>query len=351
MSRTSRWAATALIVSCAACHGKQSPTAPTVASSAPPARALKSAYIDGPTSIPPGGTAQFRYMKVYTNGMTEDATSDVSWISNNPRVLTIDRGGLATGVGRGSASVIAVSGIAPSRFVLVLEDGTFRLTGQVNEDGLPVTDVLITVTRGVGQGLVATTGFGGQYALFGVAGDVELRASHDGYAPVTQSIVVTGNTTAPDFSIHEVSGPPDLSGDWTMSVTRSTACQSASDITSRSYRATISQFGAKATMTLASDALSKPVAVVVHVTNTEIDFTLDEFVDYYSTLNPTYALLEALDGQRYLGMAGLAHLVGSTRLLTGALRGSWDLYSGTTYAASKLVASCYNAEHPVTLAR
>ncbi len=65
-----------------------------------------------PTSatIAKGTAQQFTATGTFSDGSTEDLTSQVSWTSSNGNVLTINSAGLATGVGSGSAQVSATYG-------------------------------------------------------------------------------------------------------------------------------------------------------------------------------------------------------------------------------------------------
>lgn len=61
-------------------------------------------------SIPKGTTDQFTAMGTFTDGSTQNITSTITWSSLNTGIATIVAGGLATGVGIGSATIQAASG-------------------------------------------------------------------------------------------------------------------------------------------------------------------------------------------------------------------------------------------------
>ena len=65
-------------------------------------------------SIADGTTQQFTATGVYTDGSTQDLTTEVTWSSSNEAVATVsnaaDSKGLATAVGAGSTTVSAISG-------------------------------------------------------------------------------------------------------------------------------------------------------------------------------------------------------------------------------------------------
>ncbi|MGA8765104.1 MAG: Ig-like domain-containing protein, partial [Candidatus Sulfotelmatobacter sp.] len=61
-------------------------------------------------SIALGTTQQFQANGTFTDGSTQDVTASVAWASSAPSVVSIVAGGLATGIGAGSATVSATSG-------------------------------------------------------------------------------------------------------------------------------------------------------------------------------------------------------------------------------------------------
>ena len=76
--------------------------------------------------------------------------------------------------------------------MLVLEPGTFKLSGPLSETGVgALNGATVEVLSGIGQGLRATSNSKG-YALYGVAGPVRLRASAEGFTPQVLDVVVTG---------------------------------------------------------------------------------------------------------------------------------------------------------------
>jgi plastocyanin/uncharacterized protein YjdB len=58
-------------------------------------------------SIPKGETDQFHATEVFSDGTTQDVTSQVAWASGTQGIATIDASGLATGVAQGTASITA----------------------------------------------------------------------------------------------------------------------------------------------------------------------------------------------------------------------------------------------------
>jgi uncharacterized protein YjdB len=73
-----------------------------------------------PVNLAVGATQQFTATGIFTDGSTEDITSEVTWISDTPATATISHNGLATGVAVGTTNITAyIPGTLSSPAVLV----------------------------------------------------------------------------------------------------------------------------------------------------------------------------------------------------------------------------------------
>ena len=81
---------------------------PTPVTGGPP-QLVTIAVTPGAASVPAGLTQQFAATGAFGDGSTGDLTASVAWASSNPLVATINTGGLATGVGVGTADITATS--------------------------------------------------------------------------------------------------------------------------------------------------------------------------------------------------------------------------------------------------
>jgi hypothetical protein len=96
-------------------------------------------------------------------------------------VLQITAAGIATGVPGIAHLVASVGGRTWGQWVEVLPRGTYRLAGRVVEAGLGIAGAAVTAIAGPAAGLSATTpSDNGDYALYGVVGDMQVRASKSG---------------------------------------------------------------------------------------------------------------------------------------------------------------------------
>ncbi len=344
LTRTILATAVALAI---ACHGK-SPTSPS--SYGDP---IIRGAIDGPASIAPGSTAQLHFIKTFANGTTEDDTSKAAWNSSDSAIVAISSSGLATGVSRGVANVTASYGATAGRPFFVLEDGTFVLAGTVTEDTLPVLGAQVAVTRGTGKGLAAVTDWQGRYTLYGVAGDIDVQASRDGYVPATRSVSVISVAQSLDFALQETQAPFDFVGDWHATFTPSSTCTAlADDVGSRTFDVSVSQLDAKAKLRFTASTLPKPPTVVGHATHQALDFHLQSYDDdwyyYYRKSEPD--LVELLEGDRILVISGDVHLSVTTRATaTGTLKGYFTTFVGPGYRYPE--SACQATDHAVTLQR
>ena len=65
-----------------------------------------------PDDLAVGSTQQFTAKGIYSDGSTEDITSQATWVSDTPATATISSAGLATGVAAGTANITAaLSGV------------------------------------------------------------------------------------------------------------------------------------------------------------------------------------------------------------------------------------------------
>jgi hypothetical protein len=171
-------------------NSRPTPPTPPVGPS-PPSRAATGVRIEGPASIAPGASAQYRLIASFDDGSTGDVTSQATWTTSNASVLTVSPGGMVRGTSRGESALSArYSNRTTHVYVLVLEDGTYRVTGRVTESGGGLSGARVEVVAGTGAGLTATTGSGGSYALYGLAGTVQIEVVLDGFEKETRTIVV-----------------------------------------------------------------------------------------------------------------------------------------------------------------
>ena len=222
------------------------PTAP------PPAPVtITGLEIVGPGTVPPGDSAQYSLIAHRSDGSTRELTNEAEWRTSNAFVLAVSPSGLATGRERGGTYINAsAGGRNSSKEVIVVPAGTFRLSGVVRDTGAQVNGARVEVTAGTGRGLTATT-FGGTYYLWGVAGDVEVRVTRDGFQEQRKRLVVTTHHEL-DFDLILTHPRAEVAGTYTLSVVADAACRTAlpEEARIRNYRAVVRQDGPRLTVSL-----------------------------------------------------------------------------------------------------
>lgn len=212
-------AAAALVLGLVSCDkGPTSPSPPV-----PPAGpvTIVGLKLVAPSAVAPGESVQLIANASKSDGSLEDVSGQVEWTVRSgavSSVLSLTATGLATGRDRGEEVVTArFDGRTDQATIFVLPEGTFRLAGTVSENGVGLEKATVTAISGVGQGLMAPSDARGYYALYGVAGQVVVRATRDGYLDSTQQINVTSHGS---HSFEMVANRPriDLSGTYTLIV-------------------------------------------------------------------------------------------------------------------------------------
>ena len=241
MSRT--WlligASLALGLAAAITACEKSPAAPTPppggGSSTPTATRLE---ITGPRAIVPGVPTQFTATVHLSDGSSRDVTTSASWRSPWD-AFVVSAPGLVTARWNGSVLLSAAyAGLTSTREVIAVPEGTFRLTGTVTDvtaPAGPVSGALVEVKDGIGRGLSTRTG-NGFYVLHGVAGDIELRVTKEGYRTLDQRLVVTDHQ-ALNLDLPLAAPLPDVTGSWVLTITAADTCSTAlpEDAMSRKY--------------------------------------------------------------------------------------------------------------------
>jgi hypothetical protein len=306
--------------------------------------------ITGPSSVAPNQTAAFAVTETFSDGSTQDVTTQVHWLSTALDVLTVTGAGQVTGHGSGESTLQAsLSGLSSGVEVLVLPSGTVRLIGTISEGTFPLTNVSVTVTSGTGAGLTAQTDVSGQYQLYGVAGDIQIRATRVGFNDGTASITVSTNAVQ-NLSLTPVSPEPTIAGTYAMTLDADPSCQLPTEVMERHYTATITQTGVTFTVALrgatflTSNGLGS--SFLGHIVAGQISFVLNNVGYYYA---PYPDLVELIANGKVFVVMGSGVLVQSGPNLSGTLAGT--LIVGTTPVLSKNweSASCSSAQHRLLL--
>jgi hypothetical protein len=345
----------------AACDdGPTRPSPP--ATPAPPGApvTILSLVISGPDTIAPGTTAQFTATALQSDGSPRNVTNEANWRSDDEAVLSISPTGVATGRDRGESTIQASLGgrTATKGDVIVVPVGTFRLRGIVGESGSARTlyRARVEVTAGIGQGL-AVTANGGGYRLHGVAGDIELRISADGYQELRTRVQVTKHDDL-SFNLAPTGPRANVTGTYTLTVAVAPECRAAlpPEAATRSFQAVVDSSGTdNLTVRLENarflKASSRTFNRFAGFSNPNgASFYLTGPDDFYYT---SYGsdVLEQLSDTTLFTMSGYAVTTVSSRGLSGTLAGLIEVVQGTTPGRLQRIASCRSSSHEFVLTR
>jgi carboxypeptidase-like protein/Big-like domain-containing protein len=302
-------------------------SAAVTASASQPA-AVTRVTVTGPARVAPGATEQFTATAQYADGTTSDVSSRASWFVSPTTVLQHVGGGRFQGVAPGDAFVSAF--FAPrgssSLSVLVLPPDTFKLSGTIRDSSGAQENILVEVISGTGAGLKTKSDSGGRYALYGVAGSVQLRVSAPGY-DTQEATVAVNNQTVRDFTITTPSQPTDVAGTWTLVFKTSSACSSSwpQVVREREISTTITQQGTKLTFKFSGPALQSSFSNYSSGRIAGKDFLLTLYFDDYYLV---YGIMERPTPTDWVGIYGTAEGVAtSPTSISGTFSGTFDYYT------------------------
>ena len=205
-----------------------------------------------PRDVAPGDRVQLVSNVVKADGSVVNVSARAEWTvrsATGSSVLSVNPTGLVTGGDRGEGVVTArFEGRADEATILVLPKHTFRLTGTISDGAVGLANVTVAVVSGVGEGLSASTDARGNYALYGVAGRIELRATKEGYLDRTLPVDATWDRSY-SFDMQSSRPTRDHSATYTLTVTTESTgpyCPAGTpqDLRRREYTATVEQIGA-----------------------------------------------------------------------------------------------------------
>jgi len=325
--------------------------------------------IDGADSLPPRGGVQLSATAVLADGTSRVVTDEATWESSNGSLLAVSsRGMVSAGDQRGEGEIRVTylgplagsSGVRASRRQFVLPAGTWALYGSVKDGGVPLSGVELEVTAGLGTGLTVTAD--PNFHLYGVGGDVEIRASKAGYDTETRRILVTGHQTI-ELDLRPSSARPIVAGTYALSIVAAPECRDRlpEAARARAYTAVVSQNGAQLEVVLSGAQLGSaygpsnsftgsvelgrtPFYLSAYSGNTTATFSPPSVLELLTSPNTYFTFFgSVVTTANELGYTG--SLDGSVEVLT-VLGSPWDY--GDAYSR---VALCRSTGHQFTLRR
>jgi len=146
-----------------------------------------------------GATAPFTAIATFSDGATQNVTSQAAWTSSNASVATVNSAGVVTAVGAGEADITATyqtvagrSHVAIARPALL----NYAITGTVTDgtSGGILPNITVQATDSAGNVKSAVTLSTGAYSIVGlVAGPLTITASAISYQTTRLAITLTGD--------------------------------------------------------------------------------------------------------------------------------------------------------------
>ncbi len=285
--------------------------------------------IAGPAEVAPGSTAQFTATAHFSDGSSRDVTTAASWFSQTSQLLRHAGSGRFEGLAVGDARInVNFGGRSGTVNVIVVPSGTFKLAGTIRDASGAVDNVLVEVVSGTGQGASAKSLFNGAYAVFGVAGVVQLRASAPGYTTQEFAVTMTGHGSR-DVTMVTPTAPVDVSGNWKLVISTSSACSDSWSAAARrrEVAAVVTQSGTRLTIKF-------PAAAIFVFDNAGRmagnAFSMTLFTDFYYL---DYGLTERISPTEWVGVNGAFTGTATPSLITGAFAGNFNYYQTVANAS------------------
>lgn len=284
--------------------------------------------ITGPARIAPGATEQFTATADFSDGTTSDVTSRANWSAFPTTILQSLGSGRFRGVAAGEASMfVSLSPRGSSLQILVLPPDTFKLSGTIRDTSGTLENILVEVVSGTGTGLKTKTDSGGRYALYGVAGSIQLRASGPGYDTQEAAVAVSTNATR-DFSLTTSGQSSNVAGNWTLALKTSSACSATWPQVAREREipTTISQQGTRLTFAFGGSTVRQGFSFGTN--SGRVASNAFQLILYYDDYYGTYGLLDRPTPTDWVGIYGTAEgTVTSSTSITGGFAGTFDYYA------------------------
>ena len=309
--------------------------------------------VSGPAEMAPGTTAQFRAVLQYSDGTSDDLTNQVTWTRTNSSALAVTSRGLVSGLETGEGELrAAFDGMTSSTPVLVVPDGTFRLTVRVLDVDLQNHLISPVITASLEDGTVVSAKESpqGGRSLYGVRGRTELHVSSGFfYQPVVQIVEVTGHQ-AIDVHLKLADTGVALSGTYVLTVTASAACAAAlpEALRVRTYTASLTQQrdGGLDVALAGGRFIANAWGGIGVFHGRVLDSTR---VEFSTLLESAAAVIEALsEPDRAYGLAVSVAATMSDGRMSGTMNGEIQLLSNPEL---KVIATCRASDHGFTLTR
>ena len=326
----------------ASCDDPQNgPPSPSPIPSGPPASqpALTGLELTGQTTLAPDATSEFTLIAVFSDGARTDVTGSAQWTSNNSRYVTSLGQGRYRAVALGEADVnVRYLTRFASREIVVVPDGTFRVTGRIFEDDgvTPVANAHIRVRDAAETGLSTNADASGFYRLYGVMSNVDFVVTRPGYLETERKHMTIDNHATVNISLPLAGPRANVEGSYTVTFDWSNCTNGfRDDLRRRVYSAAIKQSGAQIEVRFTEPAFLHNSANRGDLMTGRVDpngmhlYADSGYYYYYYGAAFSPFLVELLPDNHRLAIWGTAFLAQSGNRFSGALEGSAQFGRGT----------------------
>jgi hypothetical protein len=344
-----------------ACGDDPSPVKPSPLTPSP----FAAIQVMGPDSIGPSQSAQFVAIIRQADGTTKSATSmpNLRWTSSDTSVLLVSSSGVVTsldsmygesvnGEAVITAELIGQTAVRGTREVVVQPEGTYRIVGSVrgaDAPTVPIAGARVEVLPGSNFTLTGPTG---QYRLYGVPPQSTIRITAVEYETLDEPLQLTANVTR-NFGLKVDERRFVLNGPYTISVDTTPCSRMDSALLHRTYDAVLTTMGTVVDVVLTEprfriDESGRGNRFSGRVFGGGAEFTLEHYYqDGHFSRYPN--LVERLEDNTYLAIAGHAITAGTAAGLTGTLTGDLDHWdsrfpSNAIFPSNGFLASCSDAD-------
>jgi len=346
-----RWVPRALLaaLTVAACETESS--RPTTSPAPAPTAAVVRLELTGPDTVHIDQAEQFTVTAVRSDGSTTDVTTQAQW-SFASGVLTMSSPGRFTGKANGETSLsVRAAGRSAVRSVIVVPVGTYRVKGTIRDAGVPVS-ARVRLENGA-VGTVDLDASGGQYAVFGVAGQTRITVTKDGYLENSRTESISEHRII-DIDLSLARSRPDVNGTYTFRLTTADGCDTLpDDVRSRTYTASVAQNGPQLTVTLSGPQFATDRGRTLNQFGGFLEaeraiFRFSDMFGYYYFYFYTPDILEFISDSRYFGWDGTATVSVSRDRLAGTLDGIVGTFTGPPFRSAL---RCRSDHHRFELTR
>lgn len=336
--------AIACCVNVTACGGDDDPVQPS--------RFPTRVDLTGPSTIAPGSVAQFTLTAFYSDGSSADVTGASQWCCDQS-TLQLQGPGKFVGRARGDAyiNVRYTNNMNRSKQVIVVPEGTFRVTGRVFEPGTtsPIALAHISVNDGAGGSFSTDADFSGNFALFGVPRSADFVISHAGYQTQSRHMEFSDHSAITlelplDGPRLEFAGTFTATFDW-----RACSSRVPPEYSRRVYTSVVTQAGSVLDVrftepAFAVNSVSRGNLMQGQIDAAGVTLYADRGFSYGYYYGPNYYpfLIERLPDDGRLLVSGTATLASSGASFIGEFKGSMEIF-GRGFPNGALIGTCRDA--------